>query len=465
MSFVTAPFFYLLSLTFLAYHLSWRSTRTQNLILLVASYVFYAWWDWRLLSLLIFSTAATYFGALAIERSEHDDITRRRILIVTLSLLLGTLFFFKYFNFFADNALFLSAALGIDVSSPVRFILPIGISFYTFQAIGYVVDVYRRQWPAESDYITFSAFKAFFPQLIAGPIERAGHLLAQFGRPRPINADMFREAIWLLAYGYFLKVAVADTAAAYVDLAFTPDQPLGWWTILGTMLFSVQIYADFHGYSTIAKGLALLFGFDLVWNFRFPYWATSVADFWRRWHVSLSSWLRDYLYIPLGGNRGSTSATLRNIMITMALGGLWHGANWTFVLWGLWHGMALCAQRLAAGRLPDARFLKPVYWLVTMMVVVVGWFLFRCQSFTEAAGMVGALGSMEWVPGHGAALTTLVTLSTLLVALEVFEYARGSRLAAIALPRWGAAGLIAGMITSTIATLHGHRETFLYFQF
>jgi alginate O-acetyltransferase complex protein AlgI len=438
--------------------------RSQNALVVLASYVFYAWWDWRFTPLLLAISLVNYFSALAIERATSER-TRKRILILAVSVSLGALAAFKYFNFFVDTAAVALRALGLGAPDLVLEIaLPLGISFMTFQGLAYVVDVWRRDHAAEPDLVKFLAFKAFFPQLIAGPIERASNLLDQFGRPRSIDSEKVARAIWLIVYGYAMKIVVADSMSQIVNAMFVPDQPFGWSTILATVAFGLQIYGDFCGYSLIAKGLALLFGFELIWNFRFPYWATSPSDFWRRWHISLSRWLRDYLYIPLGGNRHGHAATARNLLITMTLGGLWHGASWNFVLWGLVHGLALVSWRFVG---PDE--IKSVSgrvagWAVTMTVVFIGWFLFRATSTDLIFGMLGSLRNMEWAPVHTETALAICTVLVPLVLLEWWQQRRGDFAILAAHPAVTHATMACLVCLSLVAVRY-QAASFIYFQF
>jgi alginate O-acetyltransferase complex protein AlgI len=318
--------------------------RAQNWLLLAASYYFYAAWDWRFLGLLMASTIVDYTCALAIARAAAPR-RRRALLVLSLAFNLTLLGFFKYFNFFADNLHVIFSALGWSVDFvTLRVLLPIGISFYTFMTMSYVIDVYRREIPATRDLLDFAVFVAFFPHLVAGPILRAARLLPQIDAPRRITREQLRDGAWLIAWGYFQKVFVADNLAALADAVFAPAaQPSGINVLVGVYAFAFQIYGDFAGYSNIARGTSKLMGIELIENFRFPYFVRTPQIFWRHWHISLSTWLRDYLYIPLGGSRGPEWKTWRNLIITMGLGGLWHGAAWTFVIWGLYHGVLLVA--------------------------------------------------------------------------------------------------------------------------
>ena len=318
--------------------------RAQNWLLLVASYYFYAAWDWRFLGLLVASTLVDFTCARVLARASTPR-ARRALLIVSLGFNLTLLGFFKYFNFFADSLHDVFGALGwqVDVFT-LRVLLPVGISFYTFVTMSYVIDVYRREIPATRDLLDFAVFVAFFPHLVAGPILRASTLLAQIDSPRRITREQLRDGAWLIAWGYFQKMFVADNLAGLANAVFDPAAPqTGVNVLLGVYAFAFQIYGDFAGYSNIARGTSKLMGIELIENFRFPYLVRTPQAFWRNWHISLSTWLRDYLYIPLGGSRGSEWQTRRNLFLTMVLGGLWHGAAWTFVVWGIYHGVLLIA--------------------------------------------------------------------------------------------------------------------------
>src|SRR5437867_9839253 len=339
MFFDTPVYFLFLTIVVLLY---WKlRRRQQNLLLLAASYFFYGWWDWRFLSLILTSTVVDFLAARYIARSQ--DVLRRRMLL-TLSLVLnfGFLGIFKYFNFFSDSLGTAPGTLGFPPFSmtALRIILRPGISFYPFQAVAYLVDVYHgKLGPAES-FVDYALFISLFPHLVAGPIQRPSHLLPQVQNYRQFNSEAFFDGLMLILSGLFRKCVVADNCAMLADSAFSGRMgaPSLGVVMIGTYAFAWQIYADFSGYSDIARGSAQLMGFHFMLNFRQPYLAVTLQDFWRRWHISLSTWLRDYLYIPLGGNRQGEAKRCRNLMTTMLLGGLWHGANWTFVVWGFIHG-------------------------------------------------------------------------------------------------------------------------------
>ena len=341
MLFNSLDFALFLPVVFVLYwYLLKNDLRVQNALIVVASYFFYGWWDWGFLFLIFASTIADFFIALAISSQTHQ---RRRAFLLTASIVLNLciLGLFKYYNFFMDNFASAFAIFGREWAfHPVSIVLPVGISFYTFQLLSYTIDVYRRKIVPAKDFLAFSAYVSFFPQLVAGPIERATHLLPQFYAKREFNyvkaVDGLRQILW----GLFKKILIADNCATYVDYVFSPSSQTSGSTIaLGAVLFAFQIYGDFSGYSDIAIGAARLFGIDLMRNFAYPYFSRNIAEFWRRWHISLSTWFRDYVYIPLGGSHGNLAMKIRNIFIVFILSGLWHGANWTFIIWGILHAI------------------------------------------------------------------------------------------------------------------------------
>jgi alginate O-acetyltransferase complex protein AlgI len=404
--------------------------RAQNRVLLFASYLFYGAWDWRFLSLIAISTGVDYFVALELGR--RDDPRWRRLLL-GLSLLtnLGILGFFKYANFFAENLQALGASLGLEPSRPVlEILLPVGISFYTFQTLSYTIDVYRRRLEPTRDLLDFALFVAFFPQLVAGPIERAARLLPQIASARRVDWQGFNSGAWLIFWGLFKKVVIADNLAVMVDFVFNPaSSPTSLELLMGICAFAFQIYCDFSGYTDIARGVSRLMGFELMLNFRLPYFATSPADFWRRWHISLSTWLRDYLYISLGGNRLGTRLRYRNLMITMLLGGLWHGAAWPFVLWGAYHGVLLVCHQLLQPWLarlgPSSAAGARAWWLLrvfaTFQLVCFGWLLFRSESLGQLASHLALLaGPLEL----GFAASWLLPFAVLTAPLALVQIAQ-----------------------------------------
>jgi alginate O-acetyltransferase complex protein AlgI len=397
MVFNSLHFIWFFAFVYAAYRL--LPHRAQNWLLLAASYYFYAAWDWRFLGLLLASTIVDYSCGLALGRTE-SPVRRRLLLCLSLGFNLTLLGFFKYFNFFADNLHVIFGALGWSVDFvTLRVLLPVGISFYTFVTMSYVIDVYRREIAPTRDLLDFAVFVAYFPHLVAGPILRATRLLAQIDRPRHITREQLRDGAWLILWGYFQKVFVADNLAGLANAVFDPGvSHTGVNVLLGVYAFAFQIYGDFAGYSNIARGTSKLMGIELIENFRFPYFVRSPQEFWRHWHISLSTWLRDYLYIPLGGSRGSEWQTRRNLLVTMVLGGLWHGAAWTFVLWGIYHGVLLVTTRaaervkaIAAFLHGDGVFVRALSIVLMFHVTCYGWLIFRARSARQIANLTTAL--------------------------------------------------------------------------
>ncbi|MBX2877814.1 MAG: MBOAT family protein [Saprospiraceae bacterium] len=396
MLFNSLAFAFFLSIVFLLYWwLGNRRTGYQNIFLVLASYFFYACWDWRFLSLIIVSSLIDYTIGLALDR-QVEAWKRKGLLALSLVCNIGILGFFKYYNFFVQSFIEVFALLELKLHfKTLNIILPVGISFYTFQTLSYTIDVYRKRLEPTKDFIAFAGFVSFFPQLIAGPIERATHLLPQFLGKRafhyPQAVDGMRQILW----GLFKKVVVADNCAAVVDLVFSrPESYSGSTLLLGAVFFAFQIYGDFSGYSDIAIGIAKLFGFELKQNFSFPYFSRDIAEFWRRWHISLSTWFRDYLYIPLGGSRGSTGNQVRNVFIIFIVSGFWHGANWTFLVWGGLNALFFLPlllrhkNRVHLGVVAKERVfpsLKEVcQLLVTFGITTLAWVFFRAESIGHA---------------------------------------------------------------------------------
>ena len=378
--------------------------RRQNFLLLIASYVFYGWWDWRFLSLIIFSSFVDFFIGKAMHSTE-DKRYRKLLMWASICVNLGFLGFFKYFNFFAESFADAFTLLGQPLEvSRLNIILPVGISFYTFQTLSYSIDVYRRKLEPTHDLVAFLAFVSFFPQLVAGPIERATNLLPQFYKKRNFEWEKALDGLRQILWGLFKKIVIADNCANFANTIFTnyPEYS-GSTLLLGAIFFAFQIYGDFSGYSDIAIGTAKLFGFDLMKNFAFPYFSRDIAEFWRRWHISLSTWFRDYLYIPLGGSRGGTSMKVRNTFIIFIVSGFWHGANWTFIFWGALNAIyflpLLLTKRnrknlnnVADGKVfPSIRELFQM--LSTFFITVIAWVFFRSQSISDAFGFLGGIFS------------------------------------------------------------------------
>ncbi len=379
--------------------------KPQRYLLLISSYLFYGAWDWRFLSLIAISTMVDFWVAQGIEHHQSST-TRKRLLIVSIVVNLGFLGFFKYFNFFTEEMFTMLQVVGISASRPtLSIILPVGISFYTFQTMGYTIDVFYRRIKPSTDLLGFAIFVCFFPQLVAGPIERYSNLMPQFNSRRQFSSNLISEGFYHVLIGMFKKVVVADNLAPIVNHVFNnSDQVAPMEVLVGLWAFAFQIYGDFSGYSSIAQGVARWMGFDLMYNFKMPYFATDPSDFWRRWHISLSQWLRDNLYIALGGNRSSRARTYTNLMLTMVIGGLWHGAAWTFVVWGTIHGALLCMARPFQKRLDAIKrkrrwaawLPKAILMLLMFHAVCLTWLFFRADSLAQASSMLTSMFSQPW---------------------------------------------------------------------
>ena len=411
--------------------------RWQNRLLLVASYVFYGWWDWRFLSLIFLSTTLDYYFGLKIHSAENQR-KKKTFLFLSIFTNLSILGSFKYYDFFASSLQRLLNHFNITISPHLlHVILPVGISFYTFQAMSYTIDIYRKRTEPAKRFSDFALFVSYFPQLVAGPIERSEHLLPQVIAPRRITREKFFEGVHLIFWGLFLKIFVADNLARIVDPVFAGHPPYGGAVvIIALYAFAFQIYCDFDGYSTIARGLGYCMGFDIMLNFNLPYFSTNPREFWRRWHISLSTWLKDYLYIPLGGSKKGALKTYRNLAITMFLGGLWHGAAWTFVFWGIYHGILLIVHRMCEPflkKVPSPRnaTLRNSWFIVRAFfffnIVCLGWLLFRARSVTQVIQMLRSLNpSFQHVPAGvipamAAKLLFFVWLLLLVQAIQFWK--------------------------------------------
>ena len=400
MTFNSIEFFAFLLVVLAVY---WRlPTRGQNRFLLAASYLFYGWWDWRFLGLLLLSTMVDFAVGRFLGR--HDgEAGRKKALTASLVTNLVILGFFKYFGFFADSLTQTLDTVGLDVLAPsVNVVLPVGISFYTFQSMSYTFDVYRRELDPVDNVFDFALYVSYFPQLVAGPIERATRLMPQLLTPRSRpSSDRVFSGVALIVIGLTKKVVIADVAAGLVTEQFgAADSAGGLELLIAVYAFALQIYGDFSGYSDIARGVSRLLGIELIVNFEQPYLSTSITDFWRRWHISLSNWLRDYLYIPLGGNRKGARRTTINLMLTMLLGGLWHGAAWTFVVWGALHGTYLVVERrlnIATDRAPTSLG-GLAQLVVTFHLVCLSWIFFRADGFGQAADVLTGIVTMRGGP-------------------------------------------------------------------
>lgn len=449
--------------------------RGQNRMLLAASYLFYGWWDWRFLSLIAASTALDYGCGLAIHGASTQ---RRRKLFLALSMAgnLGMLGFFKYFNFFAHSLADLLGSLGLQIQPfTLQVVLPVGISFYTFQTMSYTIDIYRRRLEPERDFLDFALFVSFFPQLVAGPIERASNLLPQITRPRVIRGEQVTHGLWMILWGYFLKVVVADNAAKIAEAVFSqPHAGNGFETLMGVYAFSFQVFGDFAGYSSIAIGVARLMGVELMTNFRFPYFVTNPRDFWAHWHISLSTWLRDYLYIPLGGSRRGEVRKYFNLFITMLLGGLWHGAAWTFVVWGLFHSGVLIVHRLLEPLTGRIRLSGPAdrLWFVVRVVfffhvTCAGAMIFRCRSVAQIGEMFASLFTRFGPPtqlGLGYALS-LAGAVWLMLLIQVLQMRGGDPVSMRGLPQPVRVPVLIALFYMLVVWGEYGAKQFIYFQF
>ncbi len=411
-----------------------RNVRLQNMFVVAVSYLFYGWWDWRFLILIAFTSLCSYYSGILIERARFTpphNYSAKTITAANIIINLLILCTFKYFNFFSDNFDKLFRLFGVELDwVTLDVLLPVGISFYTFQAISYTIDVYRKQIEPTHDAVSFFAFVSFFPQLVAGPIERSTNLLPQFYKPRTFDygkaVDGSRQILW----GLFKKMVVADNCAKVVNKVWENyEDESGFMLMVGAVFFTFQIYGDFSGYSDIAIGTARLFGINLMKNFNMPYFSRDIAEFWRKWHISLTTWFRDYIYIPLGGSRGTKFKVFRNTMIIFLVSGLWHGANWTFIAWGAYHAllflplMLLGANRKYRGVVAEGRLLptlrESAQMLLTFALAVIGWIIFRAESITQAWDYIARMCSRSLfdVTTKGISKVAIVSI-VVLVAVE-----------------------------------------------
>lgn len=451
----------------------------RNALLLIAGWVFYGAWDWRFLFLLIGTSTFDYAIARGLDKIDPAQIARRKMLLAaSVSANLLVLGFFKYCNFFVDSFVQLAHAVGVEMSVPtLRVILPVGVSFYTFQSIAYVVDVYRGHLRAERNWLHYATFVGFFPQLVAGPIERATHLLPQIKAPSAITRENLYHGFCLASFGMFKKIVLADNVAKIADAVFNASAaPTALESTLAIYAFTLQIYCDFSAYTDIARGCARMMGVDLMRNFDLPYFATNPPDFWRRWHISLSTWLRDYLYIPLGGNRGSSLLTYRNLALTMLLGGLWHGATWLFVAWGAYHGLLLILHRLLKPYFDKHLTFRAAWsrgvWTGIRIVLffhltAIGWLLFRAVTVDSLLRMVRPFATWSWdapliPPTLRLALCAIAI--TLLIA-QLIKYLTRDHEVIFRIPAPVRAIIYAGLILGMIVFGEFGGGKFIYFQF
>lgn len=467
--FFDTPIYFIFLLAIVSAYWTLRH-RGQNILLLAGSYFFYGWWDWRFLALMAGSTLADFLFAKHISSSTSAS-KRKLALGLSIGLNLAFLGYFKYFNFFADSLHTLLSSLGFEVSQRVlEIILPPGISFYTFQAIAYMVDVYSGRIRPSNNLIEYALFISFFPHLIAGPIQRPDHLLPQVEQPRRLDATQFSNGLMLILTGLFRKCVIADQCALIANAAFSGTLgPTNIGTVaLGAYAFAWQIYGDFSGYSNIARGSAQLFGFHFMVNFKQPYLSTSIRDFWRRWHISLSSWLRDYLYVPLGGNRHGEQKTYRNLFLTMLIGGLWHGANWTFVLWGALHGAWLAVERFFDFDSDRVQHGIAKQWFKRFIIfhlVCLAWVFFRAPTMGAAASFLGGLTTWNISENFYPLFLMLSVFSIPMFGLDLLENRRSEEFlteksSTVIQVVFGAVLLFAVVLFSANSS-----AAFIYFQF
>lgn len=458
-----------------------KNLKLQNFLIVAASYLFYGWWDWKFLSLVLFSTIIDYSIGVKL-KTENNQIKRKILLWISIMVNLGFLGFFKYYNFFLDNFITAFSFFGNKIqSNSLNIILPVGISFYTFQTMSYTIDVYKRKLEPTKDFIAFTAFVSFFPQLVAGPIERATNLLPQFYIKRKFDYSKSVDGMRQILWGLFKKIVIADNCATHANMIFNnSDDYSGSTLVLGALFFSFQIYGDFSGYSDIAIGTSRLFGFDLMRNFNFPYFSRDIAEFWRRWHISLSTWFRDYLYIPLGGSRGGTWMKVKNTFIIFIVSGFWHGANWTFIVWGVLNALYFLPlllknknrnnlETVAQGKLfPSIKDFS--FMILTFGLTVFAWIFFRAENIGHAINFISeifsySLFSIPEFPARGAAKNIVIlVLIFILIEWKGREWDYAIQNLAITSKRW-VRFIIYYIIIILIFLFGGQDQQFIYFQF
>jgi len=458
-----------------------KNLKLQNLLIVAASYLFYGWWDYRFLSLILFSTIVDY--SVGIGLLKQENITKRKILLWTSILVnLGFLGFFKYYNFFLDNFITAFSFFGTEIkANSLNIILPVGISFYTFQTLSYSIDVYKRKLEPTKDFIAFSAFVSFFPQLVAGPIERARNLLPQFYKKRTFDYSKAVDGMRQILWGLFKKIVIADNCAVFADQIFNNYHDYSGSTlVLGAIFFAFQIYGDFSGYSDIAIGTARLFGFNLMQNFAFPYFSRDIAEFWRRWHISLSTWFRDYLYIPLGGSRGTNYFKIRNVFIIFLVSGFWHGANWTFIIWGALNAlyflpiMLLNKNKINTDVVAQGKYLPSVREVLSMTLTfsltTIAWIFFRAEDIHHAISYLSNIihPSILTLPELITPKLEMIYTLLCIFILVLFEWINRDKTHALDIAnynksnRWMLYLIIIIMIITFGAFNH---NSFIYFQF
>ncbi|NBC81825.1 MAG: MBOAT family protein [Bacteroidetes bacterium] len=458
-----------------------KNLRKQNIFLIIASYVFYGWWDWRFLSLIIISSTADYLIGLKMDQSDNKKY-RKLLLIASLGINLGFLGFFKYYNFFIESFVDLMEAMGFQANiTSLQVILPVGISFYTFQTLSYSIDIYKRKISHTKDIFAFFAFVSFFPQLVAGPIERAKHLLPQFTKPREFDLQLAKDGIRQALWGFMKKIVIADNCAIAVNAIFSDYQDFnGAILVLGAFLFAFQIYCDFSGYSDIAIGTARLFGFDLMQNFNYPYFSRNISEFWKRWHISLSTWFRDYVYIPLGGSYASKARRMFNIIVTFTVSGLWHGANWTFVLWGFLNGVGYFPEIFRKNKTKKFDHIKRygirqyLNILATFVFILITWVFFRSPDIMTAFDYLVNIVTTPFLE-NSRELVSRITFDNslkislafiaILLTIEWFQFNKKHPFEIETLPKTARWGLYLAVANCIILFGQFGQNDFIYFQF
>ena len=479
MNFVSIDFAWFLPLVFLLYWFVFKQVKSRNYLIVIASYVFYGWWDWRFLFLILFSTLVDYSVGYYLEKTESRK-QRKLLLILSLIVNLGLLGVFKYYDFFLENMVSAFSLFGSELEwRGLNIILPVGISFYTFQTLSYTIDVYRGKMKAEKSLLSFSAYVSFFPQLVAGPIERATNLLPQFSKPKKFDYAMAADGCRQILWGFVKKVIIADGCAEYANMFFNNHDAYGGsGLLLGAFFFTFQIYGDFSGYSDIAIGTSKLFGFNLMQNFAYPYFSRDIAEFWRRWHISLSTWFRDYLYIPLGGSKGSLTIKIRNVFIIFLVSGFWHGANWTFIVWGALNAiyflplMLLNKNRANLEPMGSLPSLKEVFQIgLTFTLTTLAWVFFRANDIGDAFTILNEIfsSSLFEVPEFRARTQAiyLILMISIFVLIEWLGKENSFALESIKnynpIVRWTVYTLL--FFAILVLGNHSSNVEFIYFQF
>lgn len=480
MLFNSFEFLAFLPLVFILYWFVFCNRRSQNLLLVIASYIFYGWWSWKFLILIGFTSLCSYFSGLLLEHYENQRRKQKVVSAVNIVVNIGILCIFKYYNFFVENIDVLLSSIGYHLDwVTINIILPVGISFYTFQALSYSIDVYQRKISASHDIVEFFAYISFFPQLVAGPIERATNLLPQFQKERKFDYEKAVDGMRQILWGFLKKLVIADNCATIVNENWGDYQNLPSFALLIlAILFTFQIYCDFSGYSDIAIGVARLLGFNLMRNFNYPYFSQSIPEFWRRWHISLTTWFRDYIYFPLGGSRCSKWKTVRNVYIVWGISGLWHGANWTFVCWGLYHATLLAIYNICGINTkykgdvnypPHVTKVKNILLIIfTFFLAVFGWIIFRCESMTQALKYFNAIVQNNFYDESKMFEMTYFYYGIAILAIEWLQRSKQHALQFSNI--WPlnyriVRFLIYYEILYIIDTYTGQNQTFIYFQF